>query len=198
MGPLVSVVVARTNARAGAALTADATARLLETRRVPARYAPPGTLGSMGEAVGYRLAVPLRRGDYVTTTSLLSGSGASQGKPEEGRAVEVEVAGAGSLGSALQPGRHVDVLITTGDGRRPARTYLALQDAELLGFAPAAAAAGDAETAKATATLRVSLRQAVLLTAAQNFARELRLVPRSSDDRGRLGEVGVSASSLEG
>jgi pilus assembly protein CpaB len=34
------------------------------------------------------------------------------------------------------------------------------------------------------ATLRVTVRQAVYLAAAQSFARELRLLPRAAGDRG--------------
>jgi pilus assembly protein CpaB len=44
------------------------------------------------------------------------------------------------------------------------------------------------------ASLRVTLRQAVSLAAAQDFARELRLLPRSDDDRGR-GDAGLRAAA---
>jgi pilus assembly protein CpaB len=42
------------------------------------------------------------------------------------------------------------------------------------------------------ASLRVTLRQAVYLAAAQDFARELRLLPRAPGDR-RHGRAGLSA-----
>jgi pilus assembly protein CpaB len=169
---------------------------MLEQRRVPARYAPSRAVGSVSSVVGYRLGVALHRGDYVTDSSLTAGDQTPSGERGAGRAVEVAIAGAGSLGNALRPGAHVDVLITTDRGGGSPRTYLALQDAELLGFSPASGNGGADETARAVATLRVSLRQAVLLTAAQNFARELRLVPRPAGDRRRLGPVGVSAVGL--
>jgi pilus assembly protein CpaB len=193
VGPLVTVVVARGDLRPGAAIT-PAVARSLAVRRVPARFAPPRALASVSGALGYRLAVALHRGDYVSDTSLVAG-GATRAAADRGaRVVEVSVAGAGSLAGALHAGAHVDVLITT-DRSGVARTYVALQDAELLAFAPVGGA-GVSDEAKATATLRTSLRQAVLLTAAQNFARELRLVPRAEGDRGRVGAIGVSASGL--
>ena len=48
------------------------------------------------------------------------------------------------------------------------------------------------------ASLRVTLRQAVYLAAAQSFARELRLLPRAAGDR-RRGEEGLSVGNgLEG
>ena len=44
--------------------------------------------------------------------------------------------------------------------------------------------------------VKVTLAQAVLLTAARNFARELRLVPRAAGDNRRLGPTLVTASEL--
>ena len=40
-----------------------------------------------------------------------------------------------------------------------------------------------------SASLRVTLRQAVYLAAAQSFARELRLLPRAAGDRERAGPL---------
>jgi pilus assembly protein CpaB len=193
VGPLVSVVMASEDLERGAVIT-PATAGALAIRRIPARFAPPRALGSVSDTVGYRLAVSLRRGDYVSDSALVEARGARTAANRGARVVEVSVAGAGSLAGALRAGVHVDVLITTDQGGT-ARSYVALQDAELLGFAPAGGS-GVSDEGKATATLRTSLRQAVLLTAAQNFARELRLVPRPEGDRRRLGAVGVSASAL--
>jgi len=190
------VVVAGGEIRAGTLLSRDRAARLLEERRVPLRYAPPHVVSSIGQVVGYRITAALHRGDYVSDSALAAGGEASPSEHDRGRAIEITIAGAGSLANALRPNVHVDVLITTDRGDGSPRTYLALQDAELLGFSPASGGVGDTDAAKATATLRVSLRQAVLLTAAQNFARELRLVPRPSGDRRRLGPIGVSASGL--
>ncbi|MEX2446999.1 MAG: hypothetical protein WD734_06620, partial [Dehalococcoidia bacterium] len=55
--------------------------------------------------------------------------------------------------------------------------------------APAADGQGMGEIAaspRVSASLRVSLRQAVYLAAAQSFARELRLLPRAVGDRGHV------------
>ena len=43
------------------------------------------------------------------------------------------------------------------------------------------------------ATLRVSVRDAVYLAAAQSFAREVRLLPRAAGDRGRSGRLSIGA-----
>jgi pilus assembly protein CpaB len=96
----------------------------------------------------------------------------------------------------------VDVLVSTGGGSGRGRTFLALEDVELLGFRAGsgepASTDGDTQRRAATgvATLRVTLRQAVYLTAAQNFAREVRLLPRPPGDRRRLGRQAVGEEGL--
>ena len=59
--------------------------------------------------------------------------------------------------------------------------------------AVAAAPSDRAGTARVTASLRVTLHQAVYLAAAQSFARELRLLPRAPGDRGHA-RRGLSVS----
>jgi hypothetical protein len=46
------------------------------------------------------------------------------------------------------------------------------------------------------ATLRVTAREAVYLTAAANFAHEIRLLVRPPGDRRRVGAAAVSATGL--
>jgi pilus assembly protein CpaB len=46
------------------------------------------------------------------------------------------------------------------------------------------------------ATLRVTVRQAVYLTAAQNFAQEVRLLPRPSGDSGDARRLSVGGPQL--
>jgi hypothetical protein len=50
--------------------------------------------------------------------------------------------------------------------------------------------------ASALATLRVSTRQAVYLTAAAAFAQEIRLLVRPPGDRERVGAVAMEAGAL--
>ena len=112
------------------------------------------------------------------------------------RAVTVEVSGA----AGLVAGERVDVLVSTESGAGGGRTLMALAGAKLLrveaGGAAAAGAGGtDAAGPTALATLRVSVRQAVYLTAADNFAREIRLLARPPQDRSAAGEA-VSQSDL--
>jgi pilus assembly protein CpaB len=109
------------------------------------------------------------------------------------RSAEVAVAGGEALTSA-PPGTRVDVIVTTEPPR--GRTFLALQDVELLSAKPAPAAAGNEARANTLATLRVTLREAVLLTAAQSFAREIRLLTRAPGDKRTARPLAVEAGGL--
>jgi pilus assembly protein CpaB len=185
LGHPVEVVVARTDLRAGSVLTP----RLLALRRVPARYAPAAGFSSAREVSGLRVAVAVPAGTDLLPALLDGGAGGSPRdtlpavRPGQ-RIAEIVARGSADL---IAPGSRVDVLVTTETADGEGRTTLALQDAEVLSAAPAPAAAGHDEDAPRVAlALRVTLRQAVTLAAAQNFARELRVLPRAVGDRGRL------------
>jgi len=192
LGPLAGAVVARSDLRPGERLAG----RDLALRRVPARFLPPDALASSADAAGLRAAVAIPRGGYVTASALGSpdgaatASGAASLAPGE-RALDVLVSNtsAAELGG---PGARVDVLVTTGRNGSPGRTRLALQDVQLLAARPAA----DDNAGKLVATVRVTVRQAVYLTAAQNFAREVRLLPRAPGDRRRAGRLVASGGGL--
>jgi pilus assembly protein CpaB len=202
VGPLVPVVVAAEDIRAGKLITLSTRASLLARRRVPARFVPPQALRRPDEAVGFRPGVDLAAGDYVTSGLLEAPDDTAQsdavGRGGEGRPVEVSVAGAATLLDQLGPGARVDVLVTSDRGG-PARTYLAMQNVELLsaaGDASGSTSGSSDRPADAIATLRVSLREALTLTAAQNFAREIRLVPRPDGERRLSGSLAVTAPEL--
>jgi pilus assembly protein CpaB len=196
VGPLRPVVVARRDLPRGTLIT-SATARYsLALRHVPMRFAPPNALHAPGQAAGYRTLTALAAGDYVSASLLgITHRREPVARRTRGRLVELAVSGATGIAPALRPGAIVDVLITTeGHGGAP-RTYLALQRLELVDFRHDSASSGTGD-GDATATVRVTLRQAVTLTAAQNFAREVRLVPRARGDMERLGPTAVGAQSL--
>jgi len=203
IGPAVPVVVARSDLRAGASLRPGRLARLLAVRRVPARFVPPDALAAPEEAAGGRLALPVPSGGYLTAGALArERGGAASGRPGLGqRSIDVAVAAGADLAEA-GPGARVDVLVTTDQGDGPRRSYLALEDVELLGEHPAdpqaqgGGADGAAARATAVATLRVTLREAVLLTAAQSFAREIRLLVRPAGERRSGGRVVVDVGAL--
>ena len=176
-------------------------------REVPSRYVPPGALSSPARLAGARTAVALPAGAPLTASQLGEGDpAAGPGALRRGeRAVEVAVAGGSALATAAGPGARVDVLVSTEDREGPGRSFLALEDVEVLdlrpggGAEPAASDPGEREASAppaALATLRVTVRQAVYLTAAQNYAREVRLLPRPAGDARRTGRAAVGAGDL--
>lgn len=198
VGPLVPVVVAARDLDSGSRLSAGSIA----LRRVPARFVPPDGLGSVRDLTDARTAVPVAAGGYVTAGALDAGGGAGAGAglARGQRTVEIVVSG-GSSATALAPGSRVDVLVSTESGAGGGRTFVALADVEVMALRPDSGGAysdpeADAAGPSALATLRVTLRQAVYLTAADNFGREIRLLARPPGDRsGGAGEA-VSAAEL--
>jgi pilus assembly protein CpaB len=200
VGPLVPVVVARGEIPAGKRVRAS----MLALRQVPQRFAPPDSLASPEQAVGQRVGAPVARGGYLTAAAFAAAGGeagddrATAPLDSGQRSLEVAVAGGEELEGA-PPGTHVDVLVTTETRNGTGRTFLALQDVELLSVRPAPAGGsrdGAAARATALATLRLRLRDAVYLTAAQSFAREVRLLVRARGDRRSAPALEVSGGGL--
>jgi pilus assembly protein CpaB len=193
LGPAVGVVVARQALAPGDRIAADR----LEVRRIPARYAPAGALGSLGEAVGTRVSAAIPAGGYLTFGALGGGPGGAGGlplRPGE-RIADLTAAGPADL---IAPGSRVDVLVTRDPAHGGAgQTQLALEDVEVLAAAPADpgdASGPAAGVLRVRASLRVTVRQAVFLAAAQAFAREVRLLPRAAGDD-RRGASGLAVGA---
>ena len=186
LGPAVEVVVARTDLATGRAVDAGD----LALRRVPARYAPVGAATVPEPLVGQELAIPVPRGGYLAAGQLASEPEAVGPPVRNGeRAAEVIGLGAPEL---IVPGARVDVLVTSdGEGGAAAGAELALEDVEVLDARAAPAGVREEGDERVAATLRVSVRDAVYLAAAQSFAREVRLLPRAPGDRERAGRVSV-------
>jgi pilus assembly protein CpaB len=200
VGPVVPVVVAARDLPRGRLITPRVEHERLAVRQVPARFVPPDSFRSTSDALGLRALTPVREGSYVGVAQLVTPgnerTSGLTGRPA--RVVEVPVSGATTTADLLRPGSRVDVLITSDRGSGQPRTYLSLQHVELVGLRSLQSEAvgrGDSGP-DAVAALRVSLRQAVLLTAAQNFARELRLVPRPQGDNRRFPPTAVAAGDL--
>jgi pilus assembly protein CpaB len=189
VGPTVPVVVVRSRLAAGQAFDA----RHLAIRRVPARFAPAMAYRSTSALAGTRAAVALEAGEDVGPSSVDDGTHAAGAPVRAGERV-AELLARGSAG-LIRPGSRVDVLVTRERGDGSGATTVALEDAEVLA---AHAAASDDDGGGAgdhvAVSLRVTMRQAVYLAAAQSFARELRLLPRATDDR-RHGLAGTTVRS---
>lgn len=180
IGPEVLVLVTRAPVAAGAP---PASARPL-LRSLPRRYAPPDAVASAAQLAGARTAVALPAGSILTASVLQSANAVAAVALEPGERVADVVAHGDPR--AIGPGARVDVLVTReGDGTRAGATALALQDVEVLAARRAPADAADASPAGArvAASLRVTVRDAVYLAAAQAFARDVRLLVRAPGDR---------------
>lgn len=184
LGASVPVLVTRAPVDGGAPLAA---ARPL-LRMVPRRFVPPDAVTSAAALSDARAAVALPAGSYVTAAALRTPGTAAAAPIGPGERVADIVAHADP--AAVVPGARVDVLVTReGDGTRSGATVLALENVEVLAArpaAPASAAAGEdagGEDARVVASLRVRVRDAVYLAAAQSFARDLRLLVRAPGDR---------------
>ncbi len=197
VGELVNVVVAREPIDAGMQIKPQA----LAVRRVPQRFASDGRIASPDELQGLRASVDIPAGTDLSAAMVGDGRSRPAGPPiRRGERIAHLVA----LGSPdlVTAGSRVDILVTPepqADER--GQTVLALEDVEVLDAAAftateqapsrgTEAVPGD----RVAVSLRVTLRQAVYLAAAQDFARELRLLPRSDGDRAR-GKVGLRMGS---
>lgn len=173
--PMGTVLVAREAIPAGTLLD-DATApRVLGHMGVPGDLALAGLIADVDDAVGRRTVAPVAPGEPVTEAVLGGAPGAGPAPLAPGeRTVAAPLTAA--AGAALIPGVHVDVVASTGEGLT-GRTRVVVADAEVLAVAEPA---GEGEGGEAI--LRVSARQALTVTAALNFAREVRLLVRPPDE----------------
>jgi pilus assembly protein CpaB len=190
LGAPVAVVVARRALPAGRELRAGD----LAVRHVPARYAPRGAFDDPRAVVGLRLGAPVAAGADLDPARLKApdeASGPAGPDIRRGQRVAEVVASGGA--DVVGPGTRVDVLVTrAGQGDRAGSTTLALEDVEVLAATPAGTGDSPAGAPPQTAlSLRVTLRQAVYLAAAQAFAKEIRVLPRAAGDT-RRGAAGMS------
>jgi pilus assembly protein CpaB len=199
IGAVVPVVVAVRDLEPGTELESDD----LRVAGVPRRFAPPDAPTSPEQALGLSTAGPVAAGSPITAGVVGGAAGEGRGALRRGeRAVEIAVAGGPALLETALAGARVDVLVSTDPGDGPGSSFVALEDVELLALAPGGSegpVGGDLAAvapSSALATLRTTLRQAVYLTAAQAYAREVRLLPRPPGDRRRVGRATVSAGDL--
>ena len=185
-GPLRPVLVATRALRAHRPIDGKSG---LVVRRVPAKFLPPETLTSLSQAVGRRPSVSIPAGAYLAAGQL-EVPGEHSRPPKRrlggGEPVEIAVSGASALGAGGRSpiGRRVDVIVTAEPRGASARgrTYVAAEGVRLLDLRQADGGVGDANAQAALpdawiATLALDRQHALKLIAAQNYAREVRLVP---------------------
>lgn len=185
VGPSTVIVVAVEPLRAGAPISAAQLGR----RSVPERYVPADAVIDGTDIVGLRPKIDVSAGDDVTVAMLERTAGPLL-RPGERTAEVVAIGDA----ERVRPGVRVDLLVTSEREGKPGTTRLALEDAEVLASDPAPTDGGEATAGRLAVSLRVTVKQAVYLAAAQNFARELRVLVRSPDDD-RRGAAGTTAGA---
>lgn len=186
LGELRPAVLAREAIPPRRAISARRARRALEVRRVPERFLPPGTLEVPSQAIGLAPAGALVPGSYLLADQLAPPRRRGRKVPRVARGLtplEIEVSGASPLAAGGSLPKRVDVVVTSepGPGGR-GRTYLAAKAVELLDLVESTGSAADDPLAPGSspafsATLAVRRASALRLIEAQNFARELRLIP---------------------
>lgn len=160
----------------------------LEVRRVPTAFVPPDAVVSPQEAVGLEPAVAVAAGSYLVASQLRAPRAGRRPRRRDlgrGRApVEIAVTGAEALGAAggSPEGSRVDVVVTTEPGAgSKGRTRVAARGVELLALSRRGGGGADADGLGAggewSATLALTRAQALRLIQAENFARQVRLMP---------------------
>jgi Flp pilus assembly protein CpaB len=159
----------------------------LEVRRVPQSFAPPDALTSPREAAGRAPIAAVPAGSYLLASQLRSPRPARERPRAElggrRRPVEIAVTGADALAAVGEDpvGSRVDVVVTTepGPGAK-GRTRVAAAGVELLALDNGGGAGSGAELGSGgswSATLALTRSQALRLIQAENFARQVRLMP---------------------
>jgi Flp pilus assembly protein CpaB len=180
--PPATVVVARAPLGTGLLIDEGTAAAALTTVELPASAVLTGMLREPDEALGRRIGTPVAAGEPVTQAVLGGAPGAGPPPLAVGeRAVAVPLSAAGAAAAGVRPGARVDVVASTGEGLT-GRTALVVADAEVLGVGTPDAA--DPTGAPGEVVLRVRARQALRITAALNFAREVRLLVRPPEEVG--------------
>jgi Flp pilus assembly protein CpaB len=184
LGELRPVVTVERSIDAGTDLRGRILRTALGVRSVPERFLPPDAISDPQQVVGRRTLAAIPAGSYLLASHLRSAEPRRPSQPRLGKdlhPVEVTVSGAGALAATGSAEARVDVVVAgepvTG-GR--ARVRVAARGVRLIGIEPADPSAGTAVGGDSwSATLALTRSQALELIEAENFAREIRLIPAS-------------------
>lgn len=176
-----TIIVARQPLPAGFLIDEGAAATVLAGAPAAVRGLR-GVFSDPSELIGRRVTAPVGAGEPLSDAALGGAEGSGPAPLRIGeRAVAVPLSTAGGSAAGLVAGSRVDVVASTGEGLA-GTSALVVADAEVL--AVAAPAADDLAGGSGEALLRVSSPQALRVTAALNFAREVRLLVRPIDEVG--------------
>src|ERR1700758_3018458 len=169
--PGVDVAVAARDIEVGAKL-ADADILLV---KIPASSVPPNAYHKKSSIIGRGVVLPIAKGDYLLPGKLAAenaGSGLPPLIPPGVRAVSVKVNEVVSVAGFVQPGTHVDVLLTGNPAGSGTQTTTVLENVSVIaaGQKLERNASGEAQNVPVI-TLLVSPDDAQKLTLAQSQGR---------------------------
>jgi len=175
-GELRPVLVLGRGLAPGRKISSKAAATSFESRLVPARFVPTGSISDPARAIGLEPVGPLPAGSYLTAPSLRVPRRQKPGPPSAGKgrhAVEISVSGAGALGGTGL----VDVLVTSDDDRGGGSTRVAARSVPLIAIGQTGGS--EAGPGLTEVTLGLTRRQALELVDAESFARRITVLPRA-------------------
>jgi Flp pilus assembly protein CpaB len=187
-GELRPVLVAARDLQRHDVLDPRAVERGVELRRVPESFVPPDALASPEDAFGRAPGVTIPAGSYLLASQLEAPApSGKKSQPRIGaglRPVEIAVTGAEALMAigGSPEGTTVDVVVTTEPNvGSEGRTFIAAPAVELLalreGGGVGSGEEGLGSSGTWSATLALTRDQALRLIEAENFARQVRLMP---------------------
>lgn len=183
--PPVAVLVARTPIPPGTLVDEATAPELFGTVSLPAATPLAGLLGDPEAVLYRRTAVGLAEGEPVTLAAFGGAPGTGPRPLGSGERAAPIPYPPSAVGAGLRPGARVDVVASTGEGTL-GRTRVVVADAEVLVVQQPA----DALDGEPVVVLRVDADEALRLTAATNFARDVRLLVRPDVEAGSGLEVG--------
>ncbi len=196
--PMVSEVVLTQPVAPDTTLTAqDVTTKSVATADVP-----PGALTSTSQAVGEVTQEGMVTGEPVLSGLLYSSpqaAGITAQLPAGMRAVELPVSAQSGVGSALQPGDHVDILALLSTKGKPQVSVL-MTNILVLGLVSGSSTvtvAGQDTSGYSGVLLKLTDRQAAALLLTTDVG-SVELVLRGAGDRSGVPPVTVTVNSLKG
>ncbi len=205
LGPLQEVLMTKKDLPKGTDLEPDNIDRYLEVRLVAERFVPRKHFSSADQIVGLKSQVDISAGTYVSVGQVSNAGEEDDQEIRNGlRAVEISVEASRSLAGMITPGSRVDFLVTMEGEGGSAVTYLAYENLSVLRAVKADSEGGGADSVGAEdsagrmlITVRVSAKTAVYLVAAENFAKQIRVLPRPVGDNKRVGSLSMHKSRLK-
>lgn len=176
-GPVRDVVVVERELRDGEPIDERVLRRSLAVREVPERFVPPDAFEVAEHALGARPRSSVPAGSYLLASQIATRGRAP--RPELGRGlrpITVTVVASGSPAAGRSPIVDVVAADEPGSVANP-RVRVLARRVPLVGVRPLGRPASG-EPRRAEATLALSRADALAVIEAENFAGELRLLPR--------------------